>query len=63
LRKITARKPSHFGSKLHPPALEGISSTRLASMGEIGDGKGGGTINWMLSAGSTDGYGARELTL
>jgi hypothetical protein len=34
-RKINARKPSHFGSKIHvSPA--GTSSTRLASIGNTG---------------------------
>src|SRR6185369_5855690 len=34
-RKMSARKPSHLGSKIHAPAL-GSSLTRFASIGRIG---------------------------
>src|SRR6185503_3721786 len=34
-RKTSARKPSHFGSKIHSPAV-GSSLTRFASIGRIG---------------------------
>ena len=45
--KMIARNPSHFGSKLHTSALVGISSTRFASIGNIGDGKGSGISHSM----------------
>src|SRR5678815_4948639 len=34
-RKMSARKPSHLGSKIHAPAL-GSSLTRFASIGRMG---------------------------
>src|ERR1700733_2321296 len=45
LRKTSARKPSHFGSKTHASPA-GNSLTRLASMGRTGGFTGSCTMPW-----------------